>query len=159
MSEGVFCILELLPSIRAATSSIVEMSDNTTSAFLGREPNTLDDYYIIKGIYRAYGLDSYNATKGWTTSPSAPAGYVHETEQPAIIAGMVIVMLVIACTTGTRLVLRARSKNVAFGSDDWTIWLAAVSLPLRRPTTPGRLNVRTLCPPSTLLTNNAFTSL
>lgn len=104
------------------------MSSNN-SAILGNPPNNEDDFFIVRGIFRSVGLFSANASRGWITVPKEPAGYVYETKQPGIIAGMVIVMLLISVVTATRLALRYYSTKMVFGSDDWVILAAAVSLP------------------------------
>lgn len=104
------------------------MSSNS-SAILGNPPNNEDDFFIVRGIFRSVGLFSANASRGWITVPKEPAGYVYETKQPGIIAGMVIVMLLISVVTATRLALRYYSTKMVFGSDDWVILAAAVSVP------------------------------
>lgn len=103
------------------------MSSNS-SAILGYPPNNEDDFFIVRGIFRSVGLFSANASKGWVVIPKEPAGYVYETKQPGIIAGMVIVILLISVVTATRLALRYYSTKMVFGSDDWVILAAAVSL-------------------------------
>lgn len=103
------------------------MSSNS-SAILGNPPNNEDDFFIVRGIFRSVGLFSANASRGWITVPKEPAGYVYETKQPGIIAGMVIVILLISVVTATRLALRYYSTKMVFGSDDWVILAAAVSL-------------------------------
>lgn len=103
------------------------MSSNS-SAILGYPPNNEDDFFIVRGIFRSVGLFSANASRGWVVIPKQPAGYVYETKQPGIIAGMVIVILLISVVTATRLALRYYSTKMVFGSDDWVILAAAVSL-------------------------------
>lgn len=103
------------------------MSSNS-SAILGYPPNNEDDFFIVRGIFRSVGLFSANASRGWVVIPKEPAGYVYETKQPGIIAGMVIVILLISVVTATRLALRYYSTKMVFGSDDWVILAAAVSL-------------------------------
>lgn len=105
------------------------MSSSNSSAILGYPPNNEDDFFIVRGIFRSVGLFSANASRGWITVPKEPAGYVYETKQPGIIAGMVIVILLISVVTATRLALRYYSTKMVFGSDDWVILAAAVSLP------------------------------
>ncbi|KAK7724016.1 hypothetical protein SLS64_000350 [Diaporthe eres] len=107
------------------------MSSNS-SAILGNPPNNQDDFFIVRGIFRSVGLFSANASRGWITVPKEPAGYVYETKQPGIIAGMVIVILLISVVTATRLALRYYSTKMVFGSDDWVI-LAAASIAVTYP--------------------------
>lgn len=102
---------------------------SNSSAILGNPPNNQDDFFIVRGIFRSVGLFSANASRGWITVPKEPAGYVYETKQPGIIAGMVVVILLISIVTATRLALRYYSAKMVFGSDDWVILAAAVSLP------------------------------
>ncbi|KAK2607481.1 hypothetical protein N8I77_006149 [Diaporthe amygdali] len=98
---------------------------SNSSAILGKPPNNEDDFFIVRGIFRSVGLFSANASRGWITVPSEPAGYQYETKQPGIIAGMVIVILLISVVTATRLALRYYSTKMVFGSDDWVILVAA----------------------------------
>lgn len=102
---------------------------SNSSAILGKPPNNEDDFLIVRGIFRSVGLFSANASRGWIAVPKEPAGYQYETKQPGIIAGMVIVILLISVVTATRLALRYYSTKMVFGSDDWVILAAAVSLP------------------------------
>lgn len=100
-----------------------------TSAFLGQPPNNIDDYYIVRGIFRYYGLYTTNASLGFVPAYATPAEFTHDSKQPAIIAGMAIVIFVIMASTATRLALRAFKPILHFGWDDWTVLLASVSLP------------------------------
>lgn len=126
------------------------MSSNS-SAILGNPPNNEDDFFIVQGIFRSVGLFSANASRGWITVPKEPAGYVYETKQPGIIAGMVIVILLISVVTATRLALRYYSTKMVFGSDDWVILAAAVSLAI----SPTFSSVGVCCGPRT--TNILYT--
>lgn len=125
------------PPPKKSTAHIPAMSSNS-SAILGYPPNNEDDFFIVRGIFRSVGLFSANASRGWVVIPKEPAGYVYETKQPGIIAGMVIVILLISVVTATRLALRYYSTKMVFGSDDWVILAAAVSLfPKCRPYSRG----------------------
>ncbi|POS70312.1 hypothetical protein DHEL01_v211293 [Diaporthe helianthi] len=123
-------------SIRDSTSSA------PTSAFLGQPPNNIDDYHIIHGIFRYYGLYTANASLGYTPAYATPAKFTHDSKQPAIIAGMVVVIIVIVASTATRLALRAFKPSLHFGWDDWTVLLAAVKPPL----SPGQTCVAVTYP-------------
>ncbi|KAK2607907.1 hypothetical protein N8I77_006550 [Diaporthe amygdali] len=100
-------------------------SSDATSGFLGQPPNNLDDYYIVRGIFRYYGLYNVNASLGYVPAYATPAVFSHDSKQPAIIAGMVIVIAVIVASTATRLALRALKPMLHFGWDDWTVLLAS----------------------------------
>lgn len=104
-------------------------SSDATSGFLGQPPNNLDDYYIVRGIFRYYGLYNVNASLGYVPAYATPAVFSHDSKQPAIIAGMVIVIAVIVASTATRLALRAFKPMLHFGWDDWTVLLASVNPP------------------------------
>lgn len=103
-------------------------SSAVNSAFLGQPPNSLDDYHIVRGIFRNYGLYTANASLGYVPAYATPAEFTHDSKQPAIIGGMAIVIFVIAASTITRLALRAFKPMLHFGWDDWTVLLASVNL-------------------------------
>ncbi|KAG6360732.1 hypothetical protein INS49_011798 [Diaporthe citri] len=108
-------------------------SSAVTSAFLGQPPNKADDYHIVRGILRYYGLFTANASLGFVPAYATPAEFTHNSKQPAIIAGMAIVIFVIIASTATRLALRAFKPMLHFGWDDWTVLLAscvAVTYPI-----------------------------
>lgn len=115
--------------------SFSAMSNNTTSAFLGSPPNTLQDYYIIRGLYRVYGLGDADPNVGSSLFPKQPANYVHETKTTELYFGLVMIILSVLITTIPRLVLRASNPGMVFGSDDWAIIVAAVSF--IHPPMPG----------------------
>lgn len=98
------------------------------SAFLGQPPNNLDDYHIVRGIFRYYGLYNANASLGYVPAYAIPAEFTHDSKQPAITAGMVIVIFVIVASTVTRLALRALKPTLHIGWDDWTVLLASVNM-------------------------------
>ncbi|KAH7039625.1 uncharacterized protein B0I36DRAFT_357028 [Microdochium trichocladiopsis] len=102
------------------------MSGNTTSATLGRPPNTLDDYYTIRALLRDFGLDKLDPNDGYVLVGPRPPGLPFENKQAGIIVGMVIMMLIIILPTGARLRLRATKQQMVWGPDDWAILLAAV---------------------------------
>lgn len=103
------------------------MSDNIKSAFLGDPPNTDRDYYIIRGLYRLYGIEDADPNVGIPFFPQTPPGYVHEKKTTQILVGLVVIIIVILATTVPRVVLRASTPGMIFGSDDWAIIVAAVS--------------------------------
>ncbi|GKT44668.1 uncharacterized protein ColSpa_04849 [Colletotrichum spaethianum] len=79
------------------------MSNTTKSAKIGKPPNNVRDYNIIRGIYRQYGITTLDPSLGYVFAAKEPKNAVHESKQPAIIAGMVIVMLAIIVPTAARL--------------------------------------------------------
>lgn len=109
----------------------MSMSNSTAvfSAFLGQPPNNIDDYHIVRGIFRYYGLYTANASLGYVPAYATPAEFTHKSKQPAIIAGMAIVILVIVASTAIRLALRAFKPILHFGWDDWSVLLASVKPP------------------------------
>lgn len=94
---------------------------------MGDPPANMNDFYIVRGIYRNAGFAFANASLGFTTVRDKPANYVHESKQAGIIAAMIIVALIIVVPTMARLVTRVRSPQMQFGVDDWVIIAAAVS--------------------------------
>jgi len=100
---------------------------NNTSAPFGQPPNTEDDYFVIKGLFRMYGLQSIDPHAGFVLALQPPPGYVFESQVSSIVAGMIFVTLAMIVPTTTRLVLRGRKASVLrFGLDDWTILLAMI---------------------------------
>ncbi|KAH7038374.1 uncharacterized protein B0I36DRAFT_420836 [Microdochium trichocladiopsis] len=98
------------------------------SALYGQPPNTVDDYFIVKGLYRALDIEDAEPMAGFFFAPHPPPGAVRETRVLAVIIGCVFVILGIIIPTTARLVLRARRSSVlCFGWDDWTILLAAIT--------------------------------
>jgi hypothetical protein len=120
------------------TPGSVAMSDGPTglptagrSALVGQPPNTLQDYHVIKGLFRITGMTKADPMKGYFFAPKPPPGYTHETRVPGVLAGMILVSLFIVVPTGARLIVRARRHQMKFGSDDWMILVAAVRMPVR----------------------------
>ncbi|KAH8662472.1 hypothetical protein BX600DRAFT_551231 [Xylariales sp. PMI_506] len=95
------------------------------SALVGAVPNNQDDWYVINGLFRDFGIDG-NPSLGYPYAPTAPVGYVHESEQAGIIAGMSIVLAVIVLPTMGRIIAKTRSKSTVMGLDDYTIVVAAI---------------------------------
>lgn len=119
-------------------------SSAVTSAFLGQPPNNIDDYNIVRGIFRYYGLYTANASLGFVPAYATPAEFTHNSKQPAIIAGMAIVILVIVASTAIRVSLRAFKPALDFGCDDWSVLLASVKppKPLRKYSVCGQATDR-----------------
>jgi hypothetical protein len=123
---------------RALSPDSVAMTDGPTrlpttgqSALVGQPPNTLQDYHVIRGLFRITGMTQADPMKGYFFAPKPPPGYTHESRVPAVLAGMILVSLFIVVPTGARLIVRARRHQMKFGSDDWVILVAAVRMPVR----------------------------
>ncbi|KZL78414.1 integral membrane protein [Colletotrichum tofieldiae] len=101
------------------------MSNTAASAKIGKPPNNARDYNIIRGIYRQYGITTVDPSLGYVFAAKEPENAVHESKQPAIIAGMVIVMLAIIVPTAARLWVRGRGAHTKFGWDDWVLCVGA----------------------------------
>ncbi|KAJ1323365.1 hypothetical protein MN608_11514 [Microdochium nivale] len=98
-----------------------------SSALLGLPPNTEDDYFVIKGLFRMNEIEDLDPAAGYVLALSPPPGYVFESRVTSFIVGSVIVALAIFVPTMARLALRAKKDSVLyFGWDDWTILLAMV---------------------------------
>ncbi|GJC89838.1 hypothetical protein ColLi_12676 [Colletotrichum liriopes] len=102
------------------------MSNTAASAKIGKPPNNARDYNIIRGIYRQYGITTVDPSLGYVFAAKEPENAVHESKQPAIIAGMVIVMLAIIVPTAARLWVRGRGAHTKFGWDDWVLCIIVV---------------------------------
>ncbi|KAF7557622.1 hypothetical protein G7Z17_g560 [Cylindrodendrum hubeiense] len=101
------------------------MSSSTPSALIGNPPATLDDFYIIRGMLRVYGLNNVNASLGYLYAIPKPADPPNESKQVGIIVGMVIVILAIVVPTLARVAVRLKANQTRFGSDDWATIIAA----------------------------------
>lgn len=118
-----------LPSdLRQLSEHLSVMSGKTTSALVGNPPNNQRDYYIVRGLNRSYGLDNADPNDGFTYFAAKPVGYVHETKTVQALVGVVIMMLTILIPTIARVMLRVFNPGMEFGSDDWAIIVAAVSV-------------------------------
>src|SRR6478609_3703458 len=97
------------------------------SAFVGEPPATEDDFYIVRGILRTYGLNNLNASAGLVFSIQRPENPPEESKKPAILAGMILVILAIVVPTVARVIIRLKGARTQFGADDLAIIAAAVS--------------------------------
>ncbi|KAK2050051.1 hypothetical protein LZ31DRAFT_617309 [Colletotrichum somersetense] len=101
------------------------MPKTTTSAKIGKPPNNARDYNIVKGIYRQYGITSLDPSMGFVLAAKPPENAVHESKQPAIIAGMVIVIIAIVVPVAARLWVRGRGTQTRIEWDDWVLCVGA----------------------------------
>lgn len=93
----------------------------STSAFLRQPPVNQDDFYIIKGMYRAaYAFDK-DASKGYLFVPKKPENYDYNDKQASIIVGLVMAIVIMLFTTVLRLALRQFKTGVRWGADDWVL--------------------------------------
>jgi hypothetical protein len=96
------------------------------SAFLRQPPANQNDFYIIKGMYRAaYAFDK-DASKGYLFVPKKPENYEYNDKQASIIVGMVMAIVIMLFTTALRLALRQFRTGVRWGADDWVLIPGAV---------------------------------
>jgi hypothetical protein len=93
----------------------------STSAFLGQPPANQDDFYTIKGMYRAAYAFNKDASKGYLFVPKRPENYGYNDKQAAIIVGMVMAIVIMLSTTVLRLALRQFKTGVRWGADDWIL--------------------------------------
>ncbi|KAG9531310.1 hypothetical protein KCU93_g1878, partial [Aureobasidium melanogenum] len=91
------------------------------SAFLGQPPATQDDFYIIKGMYRAAYASNKDPSKGYLFVPRKPADYEYNDKQASIIVGMDVAVVVMLSTTVLRLALRQFKTGVRWRLDDWVL--------------------------------------
>lgn len=101
---------------------------NGTSAFVGDPPNTQRDWWITAGLLRAIGFVDVDPAEGYfvaaLTKDQTPSPY--HSKRPAIIGGLITVIVAIVGVTGTRLILRASVSHMRVGADDWATLAAAV---------------------------------
>ncbi|THZ80272.1 hypothetical protein D6C84_07554 [Aureobasidium pullulans] len=93
----------------------------SSSAFLGQPPANQDDFWTIKGMYRAaYAFDK-DPSKGYLFVPKRPTHYEYNDKQAGIIAGMSVAIAIMFLTTVLRLALRQFKTGVRWGADDWVL--------------------------------------
>ncbi|KAH0164812.1 hypothetical protein KCU67_g4982, partial [Aureobasidium melanogenum] len=103
------------------------------SAFLGQPPASQDDFYIIKGMYRAAYAFNKDPSKGYLFVPRKPADYGYNDKQASIVVGMVVAIVIMLSTTVLRLALRHFKTGVRWGLDDWVL-LPGVIMAILYPT-------------------------
>ena len=92
------------------------------SALIGKPSLTKDDTLVVRGYQLALGLPP-NPARGLKLPAPAPPE-PHDSRVPGFLAGVIIGMVIMVLATGTRLYIRATSRSLRFGWDDWTILLA-----------------------------------
>ncbi|KAI4717428.1 hypothetical protein E4T48_06380 [Aureobasidium sp. EXF-10727] len=98
----------------------------SSSAFLGQPPADQDDFYIIKGMYRAAYAFNKDPSKGYLFVPRKPENYEYNDKQASIIVGMALAIVIMMFTTALRLTLRRFKTGVRWGADDWILIPAAI---------------------------------
>jgi hypothetical protein len=93
----------------------------SSSAFLGQPPANQDDFYIIKGMYKAANAFNKDASKGYLFVPERPEDYEYNDKQAGIIIGLVAAIVIMLFTTSLRLFLRQFKTGVRWGADDWVL--------------------------------------
>lgn len=110
------------------TSSWVPQN-NMSSAHVGEPPNTQRDWYIVRGLLRAIKMYDADPAKGYIVAVTASqTGENYTSKRPAVIAGLIVVLVAITTVTGSRLALRASTSHMRFGADDWATIAAAVCI-------------------------------
>lgn len=109
---------DLLLAHVAAGWTRIKMSH---SAFLGQPPAKQDDFYIIKGMYRAAYAFNKDPSKGYLFVPRKPADYEYNDKQASVIVGMAMAIAIMLSTTTLRLALRQFKTGVRWGADDWVL--------------------------------------
>lgn len=137
----------------SATSMLATSSwqpSGNKSAYIGDPPNTQRDYYIVRGLLRAIGMTTQDPAEGYVVA-AVDTGEDFTSKRPAVIAGLIIVLVAITTVTGSRLVMRASVSQMRFGADDWATIAAAVcaasplsSLSLSSPDTDCVLRIQAM---------------
>lgn len=109
-----------------ATSSWVP-HNNMSSAHIGEPPNTQRDWYIVRGLLRLIGMNDADPANGYVVAVTASdTGADYRSKRPAVIAGLITILVAITVVTGSRIALRASMSHMRFGADDWATIAAAV---------------------------------
>lgn len=107
--------------------TIIKHFNMVVSALIGQPPLTEDDYYIVKGILRLFGLP-LDPAKGILIPPARPPNYHYETDTSRIIGVLVLCVVVVTTVTVARLLIRALKHGLIWGWDDWVMMLALVGM-------------------------------
>ncbi|KAI5198180.1 hypothetical protein E4T39_06935 [Aureobasidium subglaciale] len=98
----------------------------SSSACLGQPPATQDDFWIVKGMYRAAYSFNKDPSVGYLFVPKKPDNYEYNDKQAGIILGMAVAIAIMFLTTALRLALRQFKTGVRFGADDWILIPAVI---------------------------------
>ena len=97
------------------------------SAVMGQPPNNQQDFWIVKGIIRRYGLKGRDPAEGVQIPPLRPLNDDYHSRGPGIIAANCVCIFLTLLFTGSRLLIRALYRGLRWGWDDWLILAASVS--------------------------------
>ncbi|KAH0011101.1 hypothetical protein KCU78_g10138, partial [Aureobasidium melanogenum] len=92
------------------------------SAFLGQPPATQDDFYIIKGMYRAAYASNKDPSKGYLFVPRKPADYEYNDKQASIIVGMAMAIVVMLSGMMSELAQKSISRDITYGYKSLLAW-------------------------------------
>lgn len=95
------------------------------SAVIGKPPKNEDDYWIVLGIIRLFGLDS-DPAKGILVPPIRPLDAKFESRGHSLIISNVACIVLAILFAGSRLLIRALHRGLKWGWDDWFMLLGAV---------------------------------
>ena len=94
------------------------------SALVGDPPANQNDFYIVRGFYRSYGLPL--SPEEGIPALKAPPGAPHDQNRgPGIIGSYAVLIFLLVTITSARLALRYFKKNLKWGPDDYAIILGA----------------------------------
>lgn len=103
----------------------------TISAFVNTPPETEADFWIVRSILLAVGLQDVDPSKGTKIPPFRPSPdqYQFESRGPNIVAGAAVGIGIMVLFTGSRLLLRYLKSGLQWGWDDWFIIPGVVRSP------------------------------
>lgn len=98
------------------------------SALIGHPPNNQDDWFIIRGTARLFGIpdEMLDPAKGFPSPVQRPPNFHYASRGPSIAASSAVTMFLIILITGTRLGLRFFRRDLRIGYDDYLIVPAAL---------------------------------
>ncbi|KAL3424966.1 hypothetical protein PVAG01_04247 [Phlyctema vagabunda] len=109
-----------MSSTIAATASATlatAIPSGTISALIGQPPATETDYWVVKYLLLAFGLNT-DPMKGIAIPPRRPVPYEFETRGPGIIVSMSVAIGFMVLITGLRLGMRLFRRGLLVGLDD-----------------------------------------
>ena len=98
------------------------------SALIGEPAATMEDYWICRGLLQAIGMPQGDPWKGVPIPPAKPppGQYRKESRVSNNLAAYSIAIAIMCLITLSRLYLRAFSKRMRWGLDDWLMIVAFV---------------------------------
>lgn len=121
------------------------------SALVGFPPNSQDDYWIIRGMFRYLGIDDAinDPNNGYTVVPIISDSQKDEQAVASIIIGLVMSLLLMTVASCIRLGLRLFRPGLRWGWDDWMLIPAMVSFPKESNSTD---DCKAICKYTSLIT-------